>query len=320
MVSEFKKAIACLFAIITATTQMQARTDNCFATISTGSTGIGLGIEKGVNDWLDIRCGFDFMPHFTKTISFTMTTAANQEDEKLQEESFKNITGKLEEITGITFDRYVDMKAEPSFHNFNLIADFHPFNGNRNWKISAGVYWSFSKTIGRTINASYDSPALVSVNMYNSLYERALRSYLEDEPLVTIENIDVYLTEQVYLKFDDLGKMGMFIGDSIDGGNPYIMIPDENCTISARMTTNKIKPYIGVGYEGPLIKGNGMYNLSVDLGVLFWGGTPNVITHEGVDIAHDLTNLNGQVKSYIDMSNRLPVFPVIKVGISRLLF
>lgn len=319
MKTKSRRIILFALAAILSTSGIQAER-NLSASISAGSTGIGIGIGTRMNELFGIRGGYDFVPHFTKDLSFTMTTGTDYNDEKAQIEKFNSMTGKLKELTGIGFDRRIDMKAEPSFHNFNIVADFHPIEKNRNWRVSAGIYWSFSKTIGRAENANYDSPALVSVNMYNSLYERALYSYEYDEIWLRIEDMNLYASEKVYKKFYDWGKMGMFVGDSVNGGGSYIMTPDENCTVSARMTTNKIKPYLGIGYEGPLIKGNDMYSLSFDLGMLFWGGSPDVITHEGVDIAHDLTDLNGQIRNYIRTSNKLKVYPLIKVSISRRIF
>ena len=72
---------------------------------------------------------------------------------------------KLNSLIGIEFDRRIDMIATPSFYNFNIVADVHPFD-NRKWRISAGLYWSFSKTIGHAENATYDAPALVSASIY----------------------------------------------------------------------------------------------------------------------------------------------------------
>lgn len=309
------KAILITLGLI-ASIQSQAFENNLSATVSTGSTGIGIGVETKVNDWLGVRGGFDFMPHFTKTLPFSMTTGTDFSDPQAQEEKFNKMTDELKDITGISIDRKVDMKAEPSFHNFNIILDFHPLPENRNWKVSAGVYWSFSKAIGTAVNAIYDSPALVCANMYNNLYDRAIYSYFNDTEFM----FGFGASDDILDKFLDWGKMGMFIGDSIDGGGAYFMVPDGNCTVSARMTTNKIKPYLGIGYEGPIVRGDDRYQFTFDLGAMFWGGTPKVITHEGVDIAHDLKNLNGQIQKYIDISNKLSVYPVIKIGISRRLF
>lgn len=309
------KTILSAFAIFSGI-QAQALEKNLYGTFSAGSTGIGIGVETKINDWLGVRGGFDFMPHFTKTLQFSMTTGNDFNDPQAQEEKFNNMKSELAEYTGISIDRKVDMKAEPSFRNFNITVDFHPLAEHRNWRISAGLYWSFSKTIGTTANAIYDSPALVCANIFNNLYDRAMYSYFNDTEFI----FGIGATDDIFDKFYGWGKMGMFIGDSIDGGGAYFMVPDGNCTVSARMTTNKIKPYLGIGYEGPVIKGDDRYRVSFDLGALFWGGSPKVITHEGVDIAHDLRNLNGQIQKYIDISNRLTVYPVIRIGISRRLF
>lgn len=298
--------------------QSQALDTNLYGTISAGSTGIGIGVETKVNDWLGVRGGFDFMPHFSKALSFSMTTGNDFSDPQAQEEKFNKMTEKLAGITGISIDREVDMKAEPSFHNFDIIIDFHPLAEHRNWKISAGVYWSFSKTIGTAVNAEYDASALVSANIYNTLYDKAMESHETDGEW--LPGLGIAVPDNIYKEFKSWGTMGMYIGEYTSAGGSYMMVPDENCTISAKMTTNKIKPYFGIGYEGPIARDNDRYQFIFDLGALFWGGSPKVITHEGVDIAHDLRNLNGQIQEYIDISNKLTVYPVIKIGISRRLF
>ena len=288
--------------------------------VSAGSMGLGFELAMPVLDFLDVRGGFDFMPHFEKSLAFTMTAGNDYNDSESQNDKFDRMSEKLNSLIGIEFDRRIDMIATPSFYNFNIVADVHPFE-NRKWRISAGLYWSFSKTIGHAENATYDAPALVSASIYNDLYDRVINSYENWEPLIEMPGgLVLDASEDMYNSVMSIGKAGMFIGDSINGGGAYIMYPDENCMVSADMKTNKLKPYLGFGYEGPLFHSTDRYSIAFDCGVLFWGGTPSVITHEGVDIAHDMKNLNGQLTTYVDISNKLAVYPMIKLTISRKLF
>ena len=52
---------------------------------------------------------------------------------------------------------------------------------------------------------------------------------------------------------------------------------------------------------------------------MFWGGAPKVYTHDGTEIT-SLNNLNGQVAKYINLSNKLKVFPLLNLGVSYTLF
>lgn len=283
--------------------------------ITAGSTGLGLEFDAPINSFMGIRGGFDYVPHFEKTFHFSVTIGDDYQDAQAQDQKFQELSNKLEKITGIKADRTVDMIGEPSFHNFNLLVDIYPFR-NKNWRFTGGVYMGPS-VIGRAANATYDAPALVSANIYNDLYERVIDSYENFEPLIQMGDGDIYAGESLYNTFRNWGHMGMHIGDYEGTDSSYVMEPDENCMVKATLEVNRIKPYVGFGFKGPLSKKSDLYFLSVDCGVLFWGGTPKVITHEGVDIAHGLTNINGQVDRYVKLSNHFPVYPLVKLSLSR---
>ena len=50
---------------------------------------------------------------------------------------------------------------------------------------------------------------------------------------------------------------------------------------------------------------------------MFWGGKPKVVTHDGVDLVHDVNNLNGKVKNCVNMIKAFSAYPVINLRISR---
>ncbi len=315
----FLTAIPFIFNSVASAQNKQAGNPGLYVSLSAGSTGLGIGIEAPVNSRLGVRGGFDFVPYFEKISTFTMTAGADYSDTESQKRKFEKMSGKLTELTGMEFDRYIDMVETPSFKNFHITADIYPFR-NRNWRFSTGLYWSPSKTIGHAENATYDAPALVSTYIYNDLYARAINSYENFEPMLYLSGEPIYAGEDLYNSFQRWGMAGFFVGDSIDGG-AYMMYPDhENCMVSADMTVNRLKPYIGFGYEGPLIKSDDRYTVSFDCGILMWGGTPSVVTHEGVDIVHDLEKVNGQLRSYVNIVKKLPVYPLIKITVSRKLF
>ena len=90
--------------------------------------------------------------------------------------------------------------------------------------------------------------------------------------------------------------------------------------VKADMHVNRFKPYVGIGYEGNLSKKDDRWKIAVDGGVLFWGGSPEVITHEGVDLVHDVKNVSGKVGSYVDAIEKFKVYPMLNVRFTRRLF
>ena len=103
-------------------------------------------------------------------------------------------------------------------------------------------------------------------------------------------------------------------------GETYYMLPNENSMVSVDARTNSFKPYLGVGYEGRLIKGNDNYKIGFDADVMFWGGTPSIITHDGMDLANDVEDINGKVGDYVKLIKGVKVFPVLNLRITRRIF
>ena len=141
---------------------------------------------------------------------------------------------------------------------------------------------------------------------------------------------DVYYTEDVYLNdlmgnpvLDDDGNpiITHHKGDVLHAaGDPYIMKPNVSGMVKADMHVKRFKPYVGIGYEGNLLKNDDRWKIAVDGGVLFWGGSPTVVTHEGVDLVHDVENISGKVGSYVDAIDKFKVYPMLSVRLTRRLF
>lgn len=112
-------------------------------------------------------------------------------------------------------------------------------------------------------------------------------------------------------------------GDVMEGrakGDPYIMEPDKDGMVKANMHVNSFKPYLGFGYEGRLSKKDDRYKVAVDCGMLLWGGSPKIRTHEGVDLVHDVEDVEYRVGDYVDIIKKFKVYPMISVRLTRRLF
>jgi len=103
-------------------------------------------------------------------------------------------------------------------------------------------------------------------------------------------------------------------------GDPYRMVPDDDSMAKAWAFVNRQKPYVGFGYEGRLVKGDDRWHIGFDAGVMFWGGAPKIITHDGTDLSNDVCNIRGRVGDYVDMIKKFEVFPVLNLRITRRLF
>ena len=100
-------------------------------------------------------------------------------------------------------------------------------------------------------------------------------------------------------------------------GDPYMMTPDEDGMVRARMLVNAFRPYVGIGYDGRIVRGDDRYHIGFDAGIMMWGGTPCVITHDGTDLTHDVTNVPGKVGDYVSIVKAFKVYPVISLRLTR---
>lgn len=110
-------------------------------------------------------------------------------------------------------------------------------------------------------------------------------------------------------------------GNEMREGYPYVMIPDTDGTARVDVKTNSFKPYLGIGYGreigGKKVKG---LKLSVDAGLLFWGGSPDIIVHDGTNLKTDIDNLQGRVGSYVEDFSTLKVYPMLTLRLSKSIF
>jgi hypothetical protein len=98
------------------------------------------------------------------------------------------------------------------------------------------------------------------------------------------------------------------------------MEPDVDGTVSVRAKSNSFKPYLGFGYGGRLLKNRDDWHVSFDAGAMFWGGTPALYTHDGINLTEDITNARGKVGDWIDLLGGIKVFPVLSVRFTKTIF
>lgn len=325
--------------------------------ITTGTTGIGVDVATPVAKDVFVRTGLEYMPRVEINMPFGIQSFdesgltqsdVTDEDGEVQETMFDRMAATLESFTGYRADPTVVMVGKPNFWNFKLLVDVYPFK-NKHWHLTAGFHWGSSK-IGTAVNSIDDAPSLVAVNMYNNLYTKVLNSQpVISDIVITGERRDQILAngrmgihvgdlkgqyvmqtvlatdENGYLMYDDNGDPIVTEEYALDAdGNkiplPYRMEPDADCKVSAKVTVNSFKPYLGFGYGGKLLKNDDRYHVSFDAGLMFWGGTPNVITHDGTNLSKDVENIGGKVGRYVDIISGVKAFPVVNLRITRRIF
>jgi hypothetical protein len=315
--------------------------------VTGGSTGIGVELSTPIGNCVRVRVGYDFMPRFQKTLTFGVQMADNDYSRKLYEtdreaynqymaERFDRISGKVNSLMGLELDNSIDMLAKPTMNHYKVLVDVLPFK-NKHWHVTAGFYYSSSSTIGEALNSAHDATAPVGVGIYNTLIDKLnpMVSYDADWNEYCLNfngNLLWYSTDEessstmysLCAAAYNKEYMGVNMGTKIDeNGNEvaYTLFPDADNSLSAKMKTRRFKPYLGFGYEGSLTKNKEEgWRIGFDCGVLFWGGKPCVITHDGTDLTHDVKNLRGQVKDYVNIAKAFVVYPAVSLRISKSLY
>lgn len=323
---------------------------NFDVSLSAGTTGIGVDVSAQYGDYLRARMGCTFMPKFHYTTAFGMDMEDNSTD-AISEDRFEKMSDMLEEMTGFRVDNSVDMRATPKINNFRFLIDVMPFR-NKDFYVTAGFYAGPS-TIAKAVNTTEEAPTLTAVCMFNNMYNK-IEKYIYEGTYGTNSNGEEYTSlfmgvELAPNQYEDIlerygrvtiplgyytnpdgspvmvpaiDKFGDPIldenGDQVMQRKQYRMFPDKNGMVKVDMLVNKFRPYIGAGYKHHL-DNEKKWHISADAGLMLWG-SPKLVTHEGVDLIHDVKGVSGKVGDYVDLARAMNVFPVLNVNLSYRLF
>ena len=277
-----------------------------------GTTGLGLEVASPMTEWAKLRVGFDCMPKFTRHMQFSVENYIGNETGG----NFDRINEMMSDLTGQSVDRTLHMKSKPTMTVFRLLVDVYPFKSNRHWHVTAGFFVG-GNSIGTTVNTPDDMSSLMALKMYDALYRTTTSEDFvrnpEEYPLFGFIEFDKQSAEAFQNKMLNAGQLGIYVGDNEDG-SPCMLLPDEEGIFKMKTKVNQFRPYLGFGYGGSLSR-DGRWQASFDAGVQFWGGTPKLTANDGT-VINDLTNLNKDVRSYIDLMKAIPVYPTIDFRIS----
>lgn len=308
------------------------------ASVTLGTTGIGIDVASPVTEWAQLRMGYEFMPHFTQNMRFEMTIKGKparsyDENGNRQETNFDLLKEFLYDFSGYDVEDHADMEGKITLNNFKFLVDVFPFKTNKHWHFTAGFYWGPSE-FAEAVNTTETMVSLVAAGIYNSMYDKAVNG----QPLIDwskFTDSDVYteLPPEATGKLTTFGRVGFAVGrfthDVTDAhgvthsaGDLYIVEPDESSMIRVKAKSNSFKPYLGFGYGGNLIKNRDDWKVSFDCGAMFWGGTPNLyVVHDGINLTKDVDNyLNSQVDSYISILKAFKVYPVLSFRLTKRIF
>ena len=296
------------------------------ASITLGTTGIGFDLATPVTNYAQLRVGYAFMPSFHKSMYFGVQVGDKPESKydangNRVETTFEKMADALEQVTGYKVEDQVEMIGMPTYNNLKVLVDVFPFQKDKRWHVTAGFFLGPSR-IAKAYNATEAMPTLLAVGIYNAMREKTLASYAEGWPYPPVISVGPWelnetdLIEKMADRFIRYGRMGMHVGDYSDG-TPYMMEPGDDGMVRAEVKANAFKPYVGLGYGGRLLRNNDKVHIAFDLGAMFWGGSPDIITHEGVNLTKDVSHISGKVGDYVRLAKNFKVFPVLDV---RLVF
>ncbi len=297
--------------------------------VTVGTTGLGIEIATPVTEWVKVRAGFSYMPRISVPLHFGIT--AYTDGTSVNSGNFGKIQNLMHQLSGYTIDDRVDVDGIPTMLNFKFLVDVYPFKNNRHWHATVGFY-AGPRRIAKAINTMEEMPSLLAIGMYNRLYDATQApDFVENMIDKSIGELfgmsspsldDVYLDPAIAVmlqeKLAETGRIGVHLGDFRDG-KPYYMVPDKDGTVRANAYVNTIRWYTGAGYNTAVSK-DGRWNIGVDFGVMFWGGAPRVVTHEGIDMTNDLVNIRGKVGDYMDIMRTLKVFPTVEFKLTYTFF
>lgn len=291
--------------------------------ITAGTTGLGLEISSPVGQFLKVRTGVDYMPHFKYNMDFGIQLG-NEPTGKYDESGNLTHFGKLAEMlkgfTGYEPDDHVTLEGKPTFTSYKLLVDILPFK-NKKWHFTVGFYAGRPK-IARAENIIEDAPTLLAVNIYNNIYDKVRN---EEDIFMGLE-----LPPDICERILNYGQMGMVLGtyrkDIIDESGsvihykdePYRMFPNENSMVKSVIKANKIRPYIGFGYGNSLSRQKKI-NYSFECGVMYLGGI-HVLTHDGTCLSHEIKDYKSSIETYMNFFNNVKVYPVANFRVCYQLF
>ena len=328
--------------------------------ITAGTTGIGVDVASPLGEMFQLRGGFAIMPranykmHFTVQVGDDPATSQSKFDRlnnyfyELFGTKVDNHVTMVGRPTYSNFNLFLDAMPFKNNRHWHFTAGFYvgkeeiadaindlnasqalvAVNMYNNNRILSKMYDQVLNAIMNLKDDPTAGPPHIEIDGqridFDPDFIKGIQNKLSqvDKERVINSILDKYhLKERMAIP---IGTFNKTVTDSKGivhkAGEVYYMEPDANCTVSAKGYSNVFKPYVGFGYGGRLLKKSDRYFVSFDCGAMFWGGAPDIITHEGINITKDLDDVRGNVGDYVNTINKFKVMPVLNVRFTKRIF
>ena len=305
--------------------------------VTLGTTGLGVEASMPLSSYVWVRSGLSFLPRVEVPMTFDIQIGDDPEE---SQRKFDRMSSVLESFAGSPVSDEVKMIGKATMWNWHVLFDIYPLQKNLHWRVTAGFFLG-PTNVAEAFNKTESTASLLAVDIYNNTYDKLHGKTLRELAAVKLIDLgpgyeDIYFDLDLLLKmqnlFDNAGRMGIHLGDYTHDitdeegnvihkkGDPYVMTPDADHMVKANMKVNAFKPYIGIGYDGRLAKGNDRLHVGFDAGIMLWGGKPSLYTHDGTDLINDVEGITGKVGDYVKLASDLVVYPVANVRFTYTIF
>ena len=241
--------------------------------VNVGSLGFGIDVGVPMGDYVRLRAGYTYIPGIKLKRDFTVESSGGsiqrfidkwnnidlyQEIEKRGYDinDYPQYKDMLDRFGNVTLSDQVTMGVKPTVHQFKFLIDVLPFRNNKHWSFTAG-FFAGPSGVGEAVNLEKERAVLDGVLAYNELYVNVMSEQYNNH------------IDELEDKLRETGIAGFRLGTFKDG-DIAIMVPAKDATARAKMEVNKVRPYIGFGYNTELSKDK-RWKLNVDAGILILG-------------------------------------------------
>lgn len=273
--------------------------------LSVGSSGIGIELASPLCEIAQVRLGYEIMPPFRRKLTSEVMVGNekshiyNENGDRI-ESNFTRVRDMMYNQLGYLMMDHIDMTGTLTMNNFKFLVDIFPLSGNKNLHVTVGFYWGPSE-IAKIKHDNNSTATLQCVSAYNKnpIYGTAgflMGKYSHD--VMGADRTTVLVTT----------------------GDDYKMTAGETGEIYIPVKTNAFRPYLGIGYEANILKKREDLKFAVTGGAMFWGGTPSMITSDGVNLTKDVSDITGKTGSYVNLMSKLIICPAITVRLIKTIF
>ena len=280
--------------------------------LTLGTSGVGIDLAAPLCDFMQVRLGYDYLPQFSK--SYNMYLAGGGQDAKQYNDQgnrirtpFDNIKQYMYEQTGFDLEDNIVMNSKMTMQNMKFLIDIYPFKYNKHWHFTTGIYWGTDE-FAKAENDPQSDKTISLMSEYNKKYESAG----DDDFIKSYGTLKLYPGD--YANDRTVGLTQHHKGDA------YLTDPTNDGKVSISVKSKSIKPYIGAGYTGRLLKARDDWKVSAEFGIMIWGGSPVQKLHDGTDMGKELMHIPGTMGKTIGLTDALIFFPVLSVRFAKTIF